>query len=384
MGAGSLLALSPQIVFADTSSDLAQTESDLDDAQARLDQVQAQLDQIAAEYTALAQKQAQTLDQIEAKQGEIDATQEQIDQKQTDLEEKQDRLAKRVSSSYKTGDNDVLSVMLNSTSMNDLTSNLYYLSKISDQDRRLIEEVKSAKEALDQQKAQLEDEKAELEKLNDQQKQQLADMQAKQQEVTDTLNGLSDQVKQLMAQRDQELEQMAAEKAAQEKAAREAAAAAAASSSASATSSSASKGSAASGVTGTVGGGGAQTGSQQAVINACHSTPSPGAGYCAMWVSQVFSRAGLGYPSGNANDMYNAWCTSSNKAALKPGMIIAVSTHSHSKAGSVFGHVGIYIGGGTVMHNIGSVSTMGLDQWISYYGTTVTPRWGWIMGKALS
>ena len=326
MGAGSLLALSPQIVFADTSSDLAQTESDLDDAQARLDQVQAQLDQIAAEYTALAQKQAQTLDQIEAKQGEIDATQEQIDQKQTDLEEKQDRLAKRVSSSYKTGDNDVLSVMLNSTSMNDLTSNLYYLSKISDQDRRLIEEVKSAKEALDQQKAQLEDEKA----------------------------------------------------------AREAAAAAAASSSASATSSSASKGSAASGVTGTVGGGGAQTGSQQAVINACHSTPSPGAGYCAMWVSQVFSRAGLGYPSGNANDMYNAWCTSSNKAALKPGMIIAVSTHSHSKAGSVFGHVGIYIGGGTVMHNIGSVSTMGLDQWISYYGTTVTPRWGWIMGKALS
>ena len=142
MGAGSLLALSPQIVFADTSSDLAQTESDLDDAQARLDQVQAQLDQIAAEYTALAQKQAQTLDQIEAKQGEIDATQEQIDQKQTDLEEKQDRLAKRVSSSYKTGDNDVLSVMLNSTSMNDLTSNLYYLSKISDQDRRLIEDDK--------------------------------------------------------------------------------------------------------------------------------------------------------------------------------------------------------------------------------------------------
>ena len=30
-----------------------------------------------------------------------------------------------------------------------------------------------------------------------------------------------------------------------------------------------------------------------------------------------------------------------------------------------------------VMHNVGSIQTMGLDTWINTYGTTVTPRWGW-------
>lgn len=96
-----------------------------------------------------------------------------------------------------------------------------------------------------------------------------------------------------------------------------------------------------------------------------------------MWVSQVYQAAGCGYPGGNANDMYWNYCTSSDRSALQPGMIIAVPSHPHSTAGSIYGHVGIYIGNGTVMHNIGSIATWSLDSWISYYGASYTPRWGW-------
>ena len=103
-----------------------------------------------------------------------------------------------------------------------------------------------------------------------------------------------------------------------------------------------------------------------------------------MWVSQVFSNAGYGYASGNACDMYNSWCTSSNRGDLKPGMIVAVSSHAHTSAGRIYGHIGIYVGGGVMMDNVGYIRTINVNEWISYYGTTVTPRWGWLMGIKLA
>ena len=100
-------------------------------------------------------------------------------------------------------------------------------------------------------------------------------------------------------------------------------------------------------------------------------------------MSYVFSNAGLGSVYGNADDMYNAWCTSSDKSKLKVGMIIAVSTHPHTWAGQIYGHVGIYVGGNTVMDNIGYIRSINVDQWINFYGGTVTPRWGWANGLNL-
>lgn len=374
MAAATLAALTPSVAAADTASDLAQTEADLNNAQAQVEQAQAQLDQIARDYQALAEEQSKTLAQIEGKQGEIDDTQRQIDRKQKELEEKQARLAKRLSSSYKHGDENILSIILNSTSLEDLASSIYYLGKISDSDRRMIEEVKTVKEELAQKKDELEGQKAELEALSQTQQQQMQAMQAKQEEVNATLAGLSDQVKQLMAQRDDQLEQMAQEKAAQEAEAERRRTSSRGGSSGS---------SGNDGTTGTVSSNGSLTGAQQRVINCCHSTPTPGRGLCAMWVSRVFANAGYAYASGNANDMYNAWCTSSNKGYLQPGMVIAVSTHRHTTAGRIYGHIGIYIGNGMVMQNVGSITTQSLNDWIAYYGTTVTPRWGWLMGISL-
>ena len=115
---------------------------------------------------------------------------------------------------------------------------------------------------------------------------------------------------------------------------------------------------------------------QKAIVGAAKRTGSPGSGLCGMWVSQVYSKAGYGYPTGNANNMYWNYCTSSNKDELKVGMIIAVPSWTGTSAGRVYGHVAIYIGDGKVMHNVGSIQTMSLDDWINTYGTTYTPMWG--------
>ena len=120
------------------------------------------------------------------------------------------------------------------------------------------------------------------------------------------------------------------------------------------------------------------------MVNACYSTPSPGAGYCAAWVTNVLINAGVGAFYGDACDMYASWCYTSDRSALQPGMIIAVSTHPGTAAGRIYGHVGIYIGGGTVMDNIGYIRTIDVDSWISSYNGSVTPRWGWLGGIALA
>ena len=379
-GAASAAVLFGLPIHAHAAEATKETTDKLNAAQAQLDEVQAQLDSIANEYAALANKNAQTLNDIEGVQGKIDDTQTQIDEKKAELKKKRGDLSDRVAASYKSGGTNILSLLLTSGSFEELVANAHYVEKINKSDRDAIEDIQTIQEELDAQKTELESQKADLEKLKDQQTAQMQDMQAKQQEVQTVLNGLSDDVKELMAQRDSEI--LAAAQA--EEAARKAAAAAAAA---------ANKNNSYSG--GSSSGGGsyapgtpqqnAGSGKQQAVVNACYSTPSPGQNWCAAWVTNVFRNAGVGYFGGNACDMFNAWCYSSDRSALQVGMIVADSSHSGTGTpGLLYGHVGIYVGGGIVMSNEGPITSKSLDSFISFYGTGSGVRWGWLGGVVLS
>lgn len=373
--AGSAVLMARPSVARATPQASQETLDALSDAQAQYDQVQSQLDEISSQYQELSKQQDETLGQMEDVEQQIADTQQQIEQKQQELEQNQSVLSERVAANYKSGGSETLSVLLSAETLDDLISNAYYLEKLNDQDRAVIEQVEQIKSQLEDQKSRLEDQKSQLEDLKDQQAEQLAQMQAKQEETQELLNNLSDEVKQLVAQRDAEILAAAqaeaaaeAERKRQEEAKRQ-------------------QSSGTPPVLPERGNGqdyNASSGAQKRVVNSCYYTPSPGNGYCALWVSQVMQNAGFGRVYGNANDMYSAWCNSSSKANLKVGMLIAVSTHSHTSAGRIYGHVGIYIGDNKVMQNIGYVGTQDLDSWISYYGTTVTPRWGWANGINLA
>ena len=336
----------PSVALADTQSDLAA-------AQQKLDEANAQLDEIASEYEALSEQHADTLAQIDDVNAQIADTEQQIQDKEAEIEDRQKILSDRISSSYKGGTVEMLDIVLSSGSFEELSSNIYYFNKIAQSDEDLINEVKSAKQELEDAKAELEEEQASLEELSSEEESQLADMSSKQQEAQDLIDSLDSQVSDLMAQRDAELAAQAAASAAEH------------------------SGYSAPDTSG-------MSGTQAAVISACYSTPSPGMGYCAAWVTNVFVNAGVGRIGGNACDMYSAWCNSSDRSYLQPGMIIAVSTHPHTVAGRIYGHVGIYIGGGTVMDNVGYIRQIGLDSWISYYSATVPARWGWFGGVVLT
>lgn len=107
---------------------------------------------------------------------------------------------------------------------------------------------------------------------------------------------------------------------------------------------------------------------QKKIVDSCYITPSPGKGWCAMWVSQVYQNAGLGYIGGNACDLYRRYAFTSDPSKLKVGMLVMVeSSSSGTEAGLRYGHVGIYIGDGKVMDNVGKVRVTTLDDWIKTY-----------------
>lgn len=383
IGAGMCAVLSPVIARAAT------TQEKLDAAQLSYDEAQSKLDQIGQEYSAIAdqlsQTQAQVGDlssQIDAKQAEIEQKQTEIDAKQAEVEAKQQQLGDRMCSAYKSGGSSVLDILLSSATFEELTSNIYYLDKISAADQAMISEVKdlkaeleSQKSSLETEKAELESQKSELETLQVQQEQQLEEAQAKQAEAQDLVSNLSSEVKELMAQRDAEL--LAAQKAAEEAARREEErrkAAAAANKN--------------NGSSGGSGSGGSQTitgnGSLAAVQSAAYSVPSPGSGLCAAWVTRVFAAAGLNVGGGNACDMYNWYCYTS-VSNIQPGMIVACPSAPYSSAAVIYGHVGIYLGNNTVRDNAsGRLRTSSLSAWVSEYSVTSTVRCGWLGGVALS
>lgn len=354
-----LLSLCVVCTFCFPVPALASTESDLADAKARYNEVQTQLDAIAAEYEALSREQSDTLDQIEAVQKQIEKTQAEIDARQAELEKHQSELAQFAVDTYKQDQTGFIDVLFESESFESFVTSWEYISMINEKKLALIDEVRTIKAELSERKASLERDKAQLEQLKEAQAKQMAEMRERQQEVSDLLASLDEEVKELTEKNNAEIAARAAEAAANAYT------------------------------------GGAWTtpatlvvtgeGSASDVIATCYTTPSPGLNWCAAWVSNVFSGAGVGSYMGNACDMYNMYCYSSDRSELQPGMIVAVSSNPRGgSAGTIYGHVGIYIGNGVVMENIGYIAQTPIDEWIAWYSDAVTPRWGWMGGVVLS
>ena len=124
------------------------------------------------------------------------------------------------------------------------------------------------------------------------------------------------------------------------------------------------------------------------VVKSAYNTRFAGNGKCASWVSDVFVNAGMQRPGGDANT-FNMVKVSGE---IKPGMVIAVQ-HSGPGGNSYrYGHIGIYVGDGKVIHNYGTrysnlitgctIST--LDEWKKTFEYNCNAYWGWALGVDLS
>ncbi|MFR2950271.1 MAG: coiled-coil domain-containing protein [Collinsella intestinalis] len=86
----------------------------------------------------LASSQLATVkDDLATVQGQIEQTRADIEKKQAEVAEGQEVIAQRVSSTYKQGGANLLSIVLGSTDFADLFSRTFYANKVADADAKL-------------------------------------------------------------------------------------------------------------------------------------------------------------------------------------------------------------------------------------------------------
>lgn len=122
---------------------------------------------------------------------------------------------------------------------------------------------------------------------------------------------------------------------------------------------------------------------QSGILRACVNTAPAPAGYGTQWISHVYAAAGVPI-SGNSRDMRKAYCKSSDRDELEPGMLIAVfrANEDPDTWGYQYGRVAVYVGNGMVVESasqdgIGVKVLTALDDWLAEYDTAGTARWGY-------
>ncbi|HEL1130528.1 TPA: hypothetical protein TVH00_000831 [Streptococcus equi subsp. zooepidemicus] len=124
----------------------------------------------------------------------------------------------------------------------------------------------------------------------------------------------------------------------------------------------------------------ASTETQKRIVSIAHLEPTTSPGLCQAWVSNVYESAG--YPinprPASAREAYNRFANNHDRSQLKVGMVVATpSSTSGGRDGYLYGHVGIYIGDGKIIHSIGYVQTTTLDNWISIFANGTPVGWGY-------
>lgn len=123
-------------------------------------------------------------------------------------------------------------------------------------------------------------------------------------------------------------------------------------------------------------------------VEVAQATPFFGVGYCSELVTLVFRNLGFTKITADACDVYymyaNVGDAKANPSILKPGMIVAVLRVHDNGWGETYGHVGIYIGNGKVMHNYRWKETWDLDRWLNKFSYYQDVWCGWMFNVDLS
>lgn len=104
---------------------------------------------------------------------------------------------------------------------------------------------------------------------------------------------------------------------------------------------------------------------------------SAGSGYCQAWVADVYQAV-----TGSRGSAHCALCAADMWAVSSDWSKIPVGATVYGYASNPYGHVGIYIGNGKVIHNLsGTVKVQSLESWVKDFKGFA---WGWEKGKNLS
>jgi len=284
--------------------------------------------------------------QLSLIEGSIAENQTKLDETTVKLGEMQSRLETRVVKIYRNGQVDMLDVLMETSDLNEFMNKFDMLTKVGEQDRDDLDQVKMLKQQVEETQVQLDSDMATQSTLVEQVNSEKADIES----------GLG-QRQQMLGSIEGEIASLQAQEAASQQAALDAQAAAASESGG---------GSGGGGGGGFVGpvnpstsGGAVGIAMQYLGVPYVWGGASPSGFDCSGLVMYVYAQLGIGLPHG-ATAQYSAG-TPIDYSQLEPGDLVFFG------GGGYMSHVGIYIGGGSMIHapfegtvvQVGSVSSGG-------------------------
>ncbi len=173
---------------------------------------QKEVDEAHERLTSLGNQMYSLQSSIDEQEADLQETEDQLGQLERDMVQSEqqlgrvkEKLSKRMRSIYKAGVSNLLTLLLSSSTFDELVSNVYYADKVAEHDSKLIASVKGMQE-------QIETEREQMESLKSDQEESIKAMQ----EEADAFDSVVDEAQRYFDSLDSELkEQLAAEAAAE-------------------------------------------------------------------------------------------------------------------------------------------------------------------------
>lgn len=174
-------------VFADETSEL---QGELDDVNQQKEQIEGDLQAKIAELDKQKAEVERIQAELDEKQAQINTTVEEIKEIKAGIEERRDGLNNRLRVMYKKGSVGYIDVLLGSSSISELLSNVEMIQRIYKNDQKVLKELKKQHEELEEKQTKLQEDKVEIDK----QKAVADEANAKLQEQKDVLQAEFDKV----------------------------------------------------------------------------------------------------------------------------------------------------------------------------------------------
>lgn len=330
--------ISAAIAGADPAGDIATRQSQAESVRGDIASLNSEMETKVEIYNNANYQLSKIEASIEENQAKLDAT-------SVKLGEMQDRLETRIVKIYRNGSVNVLDVLMETNDLNEFLTKFDMLTKVGEQDRDDLDQVKMLKEQVEQARTQLASDKATQSTLVDQVSTEKADIEAGLDQRKQMLSGIEGDIAQLQAQ--EQAAQAAALQAQQ-----------------AATASESSGGGGGGGFVGpanpSTSGGAVGIAMQYLGVPYVWGGADPSGFDCSGLVMYVYGQMGISLPHG-ATAQYAAG-TPIDFSDLQPGDLVFFGS-----GGGYMSHVGIYIGGGSMIHapfegtvvQVGSVSSGG-------------------------
>ncbi len=313
------------LAAADPAGDIAAKQSQAGQVKTEIDSMNQQLEAKVESYNAANLELGRIEGSIKQKEQELAAAKAKLSQEQATLND-------RVSRIYRDGSASMLDVLMDTSSLNDFLSTYDMLSKLSEQDRNNVDQIKILKAQVEQEQTKLENDKSSQENLVSQ---LASDKSQIQSGISDRQQKLASINTDIQTLQKQEQQQEAAAAAAQAAAQRQTA-------SASYDSNSGSPAPAASGPAPAPRAGGVVGIAMQYLgVPYVWGGASPSGFDCSGLVMYVYAQVGISLPH-SAAAQYEAG-TPISQSQLAPGDLVFFGDGGIE-------HVGIYIGGGSMIH----------------------------------